>query len=39
MRMQGEMKRNSDQIKKEQAYEVFITEVKTVDRDANLGTV
>ena len=35
MRMQGEMKRYSDRIKKEQAYGVLITEVKTADRDAD----
>jgi len=37
--MQGEMKRYSDRTKKEQAYGVSITEVKTFDRDANRGTV
>jgi hypothetical protein len=39
--MQGEMERYGDLIKKEQAYSygVLITEVKTVDRDANHGTV
>jgi hypothetical protein len=39
MRMQGEMKRYSDRIKKEQACGVLITEVKTADRDADRGTV
>jgi len=39
MRMQGEMKRYSDRMKREQAYGVSITEVKTLDRDANRGTV
>jgi hypothetical protein len=39
MGMQGEMKRYSDRIKKEQADGVLITEVKTGDRDADRGTV
>lgn len=39
MRMRGEMKRYSDRIKKEQAYGVLITEVKTADTDADRGTV
>jgi len=39
MHMQGEMKRYSDRMKREQAYGVSITEVKTVDRDANRVTV
>lgn len=35
MRMQSEMERYSDRIKKEQAYGVLITEVRTADRDAD----
>ena len=39
MHMQSEMKRYSDRIKKEQAYGMLITEVKTADRDADRGIV
>lgn len=39
MHMEGEMTRHGGRVKKEQAYEVSITNAKTVDRDANRDTV
>jgi hypothetical protein len=38
MRLEGEIKENSDRVNKEQVYELLVTKVKRTDEDANRET-